>query len=146
MYSREKLRLLLTAVCFITDLTAAALCGQQLVFPALTNYCGVLWFSSSRLTGTVSAFTLVLLAHIYGYMIYREIFFVAGVALCSALLKNILQETLSVVFMFSFFFLLLHIHVMDISLPWSMGVTLTNAIITYFILKLHAKISLSKQS
>lgn len=128
-------KIFMTIGCFLADLIFMGVQGQPVIFPTLSNYHALLWFSQSRALKAFGACGVLVLAHIYGYLVYRELFFVVGVALSAFLLKRVLKESLPVVFSFTCLFYLIHACLMELSVTWTGAVFFGNIIIIYSILK-----------
>ncbi len=130
----QRRHLFLTIGCFIIDLFLIGLQSQPIVFPTLINYQALLWFSSMRLLQGISALSLIVIAHLYGCLAYRELFFVSGAAVSALLLKQVLQESKLVVFAFTGLFYLVHASLMELSIAWTSFAFCANIILMYSIL------------
>jgi hypothetical protein len=127
----------ITLGCFMADLTATAMLGRPLIFPALINYHALLWSCDSRLLQGISAATVVILGHLYGYWLYYELFFVIGAAASAFLLKHMVHTSLGVIFAFFCIFHVIHGSVFGLPIVWTGVAFFANILSSYSILKYH---------
>lgn len=123
-------------VAFFLDLLSFSLSYQRFIFPALINFCIICWFDKNYFIKILAAFSLIILASVYGQSPVLEAFFVFFTFLSLIFFKNLLTESFTVIFFVTIIFLFIYTIFAGTFVLWTFNGLIANMIVTYIMLKI----------